>query len=229
MWFDSPITGRSLAPRSLVLSFDDGPGPDTVEMGAYLAEENIQAMFFAVGKRVRQFPDRVMRLRELGHTVGNHSENHIRLTDCWVTDEAACAEFTAAAGALGQSEFFRPPYGAWNGHLAHLFKSQPGIRLAGTGPVNWDIYGGDYHFWRDKRSADACAHSYAVAIERRKKGIVLFHDFSADDPLAASGNRTFEAIRLLIPRLRDMGYRFCSANDIPALNDGRIADDRVSE
>jgi peptidoglycan/xylan/chitin deacetylase (PgdA/CDA1 family) len=222
MWFDSPVTGRSLARHNLVLSFDDGPGPDTVEMGNHLAGEHIQAMFFAVGKRVRQFPEHVTRLLELGHIVGNHSENHLRLTDSSVSDESACAEFTATAEALAQlgapRSLFRPPFGAWNGHLAHLFNSHPGICQAGTGPVNWNIYGGDYLFWRDRRSATACADSYVAAIQRQKRGIVLFHDFCADDELAASGNRTFETIRLLIPRLRDMGYRFGSANDIPELN-----------
>jgi peptidoglycan/xylan/chitin deacetylase (PgdA/CDA1 family) len=222
MWFEAPVSGRSLTPQSLVLSFDDGPGPNTVEIASYLAEERIQAMFFVVGRQARRFPDRVARLLQLGHSVGNHSENHLRLTNCSVSDECACAEFTAAAELLSQlgapRPFFRPAYGAWNNHLAHLFNSHPGICLAGAGPVHWDIDGGDYRFWRERQNADACASSYGAAIQRQNRGVVLFHDFSADEDWDASRNRTLEMLQILIPRLRDMGYRFSSPNDIPALN-----------
>jgi len=178
-------------------------------------------MFFALGRQVRQFPYHVMRLLELGHIVGNHSDSHLRLTDSSVTDESACAEFTAAAAELGQlgvdRPFFRPPYGAWNSHLAHVFNSHPSIRLSGTGPVNWEIDGGDYLFWRDQKSTDACANSYTAAVRQQNRGIVLFHEFSADDHVAASRNKTFEMVRLLIPRLRDMGYRFSPASEVPEL------------
>jgi peptidoglycan-N-acetylglucosamine deacetylase len=227
MWTEAPLTGRSLDPHSLVLTFDDGPGPDTEELGQYLAAENIQAAFFAVGSQVRRSPEVITSLVECGHFVGNHSENHLDLTSSSLTDREAASEFLQTQAALRELDvpepcYFRPPYGEWNAHLAHLFNSHLGIRLSGSGPVNWDIYGGDYSFWRNALGAEDAAQSYIRAIKKGNKGIVLFHDYSADDEQAASHNKTFEMIRLLVPRLRDMGYGFCSPDQISELQPAAV-------
>jgi peptidoglycan/xylan/chitin deacetylase (PgdA/CDA1 family) len=217
-WSPTPFTGRSLAQRKLVLSFDDGPGPGTGELAHFLAEQGIQALFFVVGRHVRQMPSVVSRLLELGHIVGNHSENHLRLTDCVVSDARAIEEFTRTDSVLRQfhipqPRLFRPAYGAWNRRLADLFKHHPAISLNSIGPVNWDICGHDYQFWSERRSPEPCARAYQIAIERRKRGIVLAHDSSTDgDP---ASNRTFEMMRLLLPRLQDLGYTFASPYDVP--------------
>ena len=194
----------------MVLTFDDGPGPETVALAEYLRSENVTAAFFAWGRRVRELSASVVRLLEPGHVVGNHSENHLHLTDTFVTDEAALAEFDMTDAALAElgvpkPRYFRPPYVAWNAHLAHVFNA---ARRDGAGPINWDIDGGDHLFWRDRRSPEECAAAYVKAIEKRRKGVVLLHDFSADDAVAAAANRTCSTVQLLVPRLRDLGYSF---------------------
>ena len=207
----------------MVLTFDDGPGPETVALAEYLRSENVTAAFFAWGRRVRELSASVVRLLELGHVVGNHSENHLHLTDTFVTDEAALAEFDMTDAALAElgvpkPRYFRPPYGAWNAHLAHVFNA---ARRDGAGPINWDIDGGDHLFWRDRRSPEECAAAYVKAIEKREAGEEervfarlgnLTRFFNAvrpeGDAVAAAANRTCSTVQLLVPRLRDLGYSF---------------------
>jgi peptidoglycan/xylan/chitin deacetylase (PgdA/CDA1 family) len=99
---------------SLVFTFDDGPGPQTEELAGYLAEQKIPATFFMVGKHVRGNPEAVTRLRELGHRIGNHTENHLHLTNSSVSDRQALAEFLETDKLLQElgvpaPYYFRPP------------------------------------------------------------------------------------------------------------------------
>ena len=60
--------------RVVALTFDDGPDPGTTpELLALLAEHGIQATFFCVGRRVKEFPDLARRITAAGHRVENHS------------------------------------------------------------------------------------------------------------------------------------------------------------
>jgi hypothetical protein len=43
------VFGSSLPPHTLALTFDDGPSERTLELGAYLAAEGIEAGFFVNG------------------------------------------------------------------------------------------------------------------------------------------------------------------------------------
>lgn len=72
--------------RTLVLTYDDGPGrsngepgaagPRTLELAEYLHEENSQATFFVIGKHAVLYVDILAELAELGHLVANHAYNH---------------------------------------------------------------------------------------------------------------------------------------------------------
>jgi peptidoglycan/xylan/chitin deacetylase (PgdA/CDA1 family) len=48
---DISISGSSLPPNTVVLSYDDGPDEHTLEIAKYLASEQIHATFFVNGKR----------------------------------------------------------------------------------------------------------------------------------------------------------------------------------
>ncbi len=220
MWLERPVTGESLAPGQLCLTFDDGPGQDTVAIAEYLAEEHISATFFVVGKHVRERPDAVAVLRELGHSVGNHSFSHPHLTDSYLRVKDIIDEVRETAAELCDSRpmCFRPPYGAWTPRLAQLLSRDVGCNQT-IGPVNWDIGGFDFKFWEERKTAGACAHAYERSILRRNKqnGIVLFHDRSAGRPDIDTRNRTLQALQLLIPQVRLHGLTFCRLEQVPAI------------
>src|SRR4051794_27518941 len=94
MWSDRLIRGASLPDQTLCLTFDDGPGDatvaggesQTVELGYYLSEERISATFFFVGAFLREHAGVPERLRELGHTIGNHTFSHCRMNRSSASD-----------------------------------------------------------------------------------------------------------------------------------------------
>ncbi len=73
-----------------LLTFDDGPSESTAEILDLLHEYGISATFLVIGFRAEQQPDLVERAAVEGHTVGNHTWNHVRLAQILndATDQA---------------------------------------------------------------------------------------------------------------------------------------------
>ncbi len=66
-----------LAPREVVLTFDDGPRPPyTNRVLKALADECVRATFFVLGRQALAFPAMVRQLHGAGHTIGTHTQNH---------------------------------------------------------------------------------------------------------------------------------------------------------
>ncbi len=88
------LKGSSLAAQQLALTFDDGPGPRTGELSAYLKAQGIQAVFFMNGRHL-QAPlppltnnadvvanpaGLLTQMKADGHLIANHSTTHGDLT-----------------------------------------------------------------------------------------------------------------------------------------------------
>jgi len=81
MWPESQIFGPQLVagrnPMEIALTYDDGPNGDTtLRLLDVLAESDTRAMFFLIGKHVRQQPEIARRVADAGHVVGNHTMTH---------------------------------------------------------------------------------------------------------------------------------------------------------
>ena len=63
-------------PRTVALTFDDGPGPSTPDFLAVLAKHRVHATFFMVAGRAKTRPDLVAQVVNSGNLVGNHSYTH---------------------------------------------------------------------------------------------------------------------------------------------------------
>ena len=64
--------------RSVYLTFDDGPIPESTPFILQtLKEFGIHATFFMVGDNVRKYPEVFRQVVEAGHRIGNHTFNHI--------------------------------------------------------------------------------------------------------------------------------------------------------
>ena len=220
------INGESLEDGQLCLTFDDGPGestapgpgPRTVELAEYLSDQAVPATFFLCGKYVRELPHVPARLRELGHAVGNHTDTHALLTNLAEADDVV-GEVVRTAELLGAADgervWLRPPYGQWNEHVATVLDAEPTLS-AYAGPVMWNIGGDDWSFWRDGMSPQQCADEYLASAEQYRRGIVLMHDCTADDDQIKAANRTYEAVQLLLPALRQRGYSMVALDSVPA-------------
>jgi len=95
--------------KILYLTFDDGPHPQITNFVLdELKKFNARATFFCIGKNVAAFPDVYDRILAEGHSVGNHTYNHL---NGWKTKNEIYLDDVNEAGKLIHSNLFRPPYG----------------------------------------------------------------------------------------------------------------------
>jgi len=234
MFFDLDLRGDALSPRTLCLTYDDGPGPRTAELGDYLAGQGIAATFFLIGSHARAYPEIVARLKAGGHLVGNHTETHPPLV-AFARDggdvEGELAQTDLAIG-LGGVTYFRPPYGDWREGSSPSSSVAARLNASGrfphlVGPVGWDIDCADWRFWKLGRTAEECGQGYLEAIEGTGRGIVLLHD-GAETEAMRRGNRCFEMTRRLVPILQGRGYRFVRLDEVPGIASASLVTRQVT-
>src|SRR5690606_16053172 len=75
------IWAFSLSKNSVYLTFDDGPIPEvTPWVLDKLKKHNAKATFFCIGENVKKHPEIYQRIIFEGHSVGNHTFNHLKGT-----------------------------------------------------------------------------------------------------------------------------------------------------
>jgi peptidoglycan/xylan/chitin deacetylase (PgdA/CDA1 family) len=195
----SQIFGRTLtAPRlpgQLALTFDDGPNPSwTPRLLDILAEHNVPATFFMVGKFVKAEPDLARRVVEAGHLIGNHTWSHPDLSRARAAD--ILNELTRTsdilAGITGKHvAYFRPPFGARRPYVLKL------ARQLGLIPVTWNAMTED---WKEP-SADTIAKNLIEKIDsNHRRGYatnIVLHDGSHRGLNADRGPSISAATQLL--------------------------------
>lgn len=106
------------------LTFDDGPNPEiTPWVINELQKYNFQATFFCVGQNLKKYPEVVFEIEQNGHSIGNHTMNHIKGWNHSLKDyEKNIMDFDF----LLETPLFRPPYGRITikqiKHLKHKFQ-----------------------------------------------------------------------------------------------------------
>lgn len=218
MFSTEPITGADLPDGQLVLTYDDGPGPNTLLVAEYLSGMGIEATFFVVGQSIEKLPDVPDRVRALGHRLGNHTWTHYYggLT-AQLEDGGDVVDELARTAALldEQSLAFRPPYGFWDLRVATTLNGDASVSARHLGPYNWTIDCRDWERWKNGDDPGVVASRYRAQANSTKKGIVLMHDYTADFPDIAAANRSAELTRALVPMLIADGFRFVPLGAAP--------------
>jgi peptidoglycan-N-acetylglucosamine deacetylase len=124
MFADAMLTGPKGA-RGVVLTFDDGPDPETTpQVLDVLDAEEAKATFFVIGKKAEKHPDLVREMKRRGHTVGLHSYEHDRLfalrSQRRVAKDLARGMAVIEAITGDKPELFRPPIGHTNPTIARV-------------------------------------------------------------------------------------------------------------
>jgi peptidoglycan/xylan/chitin deacetylase (PgdA/CDA1 family) len=221
------LTGATTMPAgTLCLTFDDGPGetagngpgPKTLLLARYLADEEVPAAFFMCGAHVAELPEAPASVRALGHLVGNHTWHHWHLPAALAAGRDVVGEVAETDAVLGlpadEAVFVRPPYGDWSPDVADALNAAPEVGAGRFGPVGWDVETDDWMLWQRRASPDEAAAAVLAQIELVGRGIVLMHDSTADLADARAGNAAYETTQVLVPRLRERGYRFVGLDQV---------------
>ncbi|MGD0698282.1 MAG: polysaccharide deacetylase family protein [Trebonia sp.] len=189
-----PVYYLDDGPHVIALTIDDGPSPVyTPQVLRVLERYGVRATFSMVGENVSYYPAVAKDVAEAGHTIINHTWDHANLTS--LSAAAQRAEITRATDAIQaasgvQPRMFRAPYGAWSPRVLKFCAAE------GLIPLDWSV---DPRDW----SRPGVREIVGTIMKTTKSGsIILEHDGGGDR------SETVAALKIVLPRLLDEGYRF---------------------
>ena len=228
-----PAFSYSMPPRTVALTFDDGPSPVwTPKVLAILRRYQVPATFFVVGAHAASHPSLVRAELRAGDEIGSHTYTHVNLVSAgWRLPLELTLTQNALAGAAGiRTRLLRPPY-----------SSEPNAIT----PADWTAYRRaarygylivlatvDTKDWAKPGVKKIVTKAVGASIAAGFHGhgaIIMLHD--------SGGNRsqTVRALPQIISKLKARGYRFVTVTaavaadqhvppaDVPASFQQRIA------
>ena len=179
----------------VALTFDDGPGPYTLQLLEGLEANQAKATFFVLGSRAAVYPEALKRMVDIGCEIGNHSKSHVQLTQ--VSNAVVNAEISETNDTIRNAceknpLYLRPPYGSSDNRVR---------AIANMPVVLWSV---DTLDWKSK---DVEQVKQAIRSTIKDGDIVLMHDIY---------QTTVDAILQLIPELKEQGYQFVTVSELAA-------------
>lgn len=190
----------SEAQHKVYLTFDDGPSIYTSEILDILAENDIKATFFVVGKEDEHSQEMIQRIVEEGHTLGMHSYSH-KYSELYASVESFEDDFTRQRTYLEEltgetCRFYRFPGGSSNTvskvsmrEFADFLDSQDMVFF------DWNISSGDGG--RRLLDVDTLVKNCTSDLEQMSTAVVLMHD-------SAEKRTTVDALPQIIEKVRAM-------------------------
>jgi peptidoglycan-N-acetylglucosamine deacetylase len=186
-----------LADHEVVLTFDDGPLPrNSNQVLEILASQCVKAIFFTIGRMAQASPEGVRKLRDAGHSIGTHSQdhplsmNHMSIERAKREIDEGIASVKAALGDDADASlapFFRIP-GLLRADNVEDYLAAQGIQIWSA-----DFLADDWHHISSSRVYDLAMKR----LEANGKGILLLHDIQA---------RTVAALPRILNELKARGY-----------------------
>ena len=179
--------------KVIALTFDDGPSYYTDQILKLLKKEEVTATFFLIGNKINRYQETVQTMLKNGNEIGNHSFSHKWLTK--LDDDDLQEEITLTQDTINNltgftPRVFRPTYGAVNDDLKHQ------VNLT---PIMWTVDSSD---WKIK-NANTIANRVLESCQ--DTSIILMHD---------THKRSYEALKIIIPSLKEQGYQFVTASEL---------------
>jgi peptidoglycan/xylan/chitin deacetylase (PgdA/CDA1 family) len=198
LWGRVHARGPTASPARYALTFDDGPtrGPTDAVLDA-LRDLRAPAAFFVVGVNARRCPDLILRMRDEGHLIANHTLDHhhfsvLRRRRYWERQlgetDRIIEELTNLRPAM-----FRPPMGFKTPH------SMRAARRRGHAVITWS-----------RRAVDGVVTTQQKILDRlvphtTAGDILLLHDGLEPHALRRDPAATVAALKPLVSGLRDRG------------------------
>jgi peptidoglycan/xylan/chitin deacetylase (PgdA/CDA1 family) len=197
--------------KELYLTFDDGPTPKITDwVLSTLKAYNAKATFFCIGNNIEKHPDIFQRILDEGHSIGNHTFNHLKgweqKTKVYLDDTDKTQKLINSKtqnqlsnSSLNRSikfenenlKLFRPPYGKFK------TKQSKALQNLGYKIILWDVLSYD---WDSDVSVENCLKNVTSAA--KEGSIIVFHD-----SLKASKNLTYVLPKVL-KYYAEKGFQF---------------------
>lgn len=200
--------GAEMPPKTLVLTFDDGPDPVwTPQVLATLDRLHVPAAFFVVGDQALRHPELVRAEAERGMLIGNHSYLHPNIAT--ISPARLRAELNSTQRLIEsithrRTVLFRAPYDTDSRprdtrELAAL----EGASELGYVIASANIFGNDW----ERPGAEAIAATVERLAAEPDSHVIILHDAGGDR------SQTVAALDRIVPELRARGFRFVSLEE----------------
>ena len=175
--------------NKIYLTFDDGPTPEITNwILAHLDKHRVKATFFCIGNNIDQNPELFNRLIDGGHSIGNHTYDHVNgwksQVGPYIENVQRCEDsiLKQSGGRHLKATLFRPPYGQ--------IKLRQSSRLIKDGYriVMWDVLSADFD---TSISPEECLQN--VLTNLSSGSVVVFHD----------SVKAFRNLEYVLPRVLD--------------------------
>ena len=187
--------------KVIYLTFDCGyENGFTAKMLDTLKAHNAKATFFVTKSYIRDATDLVVRMKEEGHMVGNHTVTHPNLanlsTDKVVAELTECASYMKEKTGYDIDPFMRPPEGAYSEKSLHITHD------LGYKTILWSIA---YTDWDTTKQP---GKDYVV------DHFTKYHHNGAIPLIHVVSESNCEALDDVLTLLEKAGYRFGSLTEL---------------
>lgn len=190
--------------RVLYLTFDAGyENGNVARILDTLREKDVKGAFFILGNMTERFPDLVMRMKNEGHTVCNHTYTHNDMSA--VADEA---EFAAELARMSDAyknltgedmpKYYRPPQGRFCERNLKYAES------LGYKTVFWSFA---YADWDNNKQPSHESAMKKILDNTHNGAVILLHPTSKTNA---------DILGALIDKWREDGYRFGTLDELCA-------------
>lgn len=181
----------------MALTFDDGPGPRTMELLNVLEQYDSKATFFMTGTGLGNnnvdVEAVVKKMEDIGCQLGNHTMSHPQLSklDAAGIQREVGGVNSLLSGIVGHgATILRPPYGAKNDTV----RANAGLPLG-----MWSVDTRDWESRNAQKTIDAIMNSAGDG------DIVLMHDIHTE---------SIDAAIAAIPMLIEKGYQLVTIEEM---------------
>lgn len=197
---DTETSGAETGVRKVYLTFDDGPSGNTGEILDILAEYDVKATFFVVGKEDERYQPLYKRIVEEGHTLAMHSYSHkyneiYQSKESYVEDLTKLQEFLYNITGVW-CRYCRFPGGSSN-HVSRVDMHEliTYLEEQDMSYFDWNVSSGDAS--SAYISPEAIVRNSTAKLNELDEAIILMHDASDKDSTVKALPKLIEQIQAM--------------------------------
>lgn len=218
---DGTVSDTEDGIRKVYLTFDDGPSSNTGKILDILAEYDVKATFFVVGKEEEKYQPLYKRIVEEGHTLAMHSYSH-KYNEIYQSKESYVEDLTKLQEFLYDTTGVWCRYCRFPGGSSNTVSRVDMHELIGyleeqdMSYFDWNVSSGDAS--SAYISPEAIVRNSTANLGEFHEAMILLHDASDKDSTVEALPRLIEQIQAMedtkiVPITDDTGAIHHISND----------------